>query len=392
MKLKQFFLLILIITQGITAQIQYLSPQAELSVLTVDPGTSLNDAFGHSGFRVKDTTGLDVVFDYGRYPFNDPNFYLNFARGKLTYSMGGTQFEYFYQFYSEENRGIQEQVLNLTQKEKQALYNFLLNNYLPENRDYQYDFFYDNCATRIKDVLLMSVSQPIAFHLPKDYQEASFRTLIQQNLDWNSWGSLGIDIALGAVIDKTATPEEQMFLPKNIARFFEVATLGNKRALIKSSQMLFEKDQTIKDTTSIWSPLLILSLLALVILFITYKDHKNNQRSRWLDGILFTITGLIGLFLVLLWFATNHTATAFNYNLLWAFPLNLVVFFPLLRKVVRPWVKKYLKLLLILLCLLVFHWITGVQVFAFALIPLLIALSIRYIYVIQVLEIKKEES
>lgn len=386
--MKQLFLFLglALCTLVAPAQVQDLSQKATISILTVDPGTSLNDAFGHSAFRVRDTTGLDLVFDYGRYPFNDPNFYLNFARGKLTYSMGGSYYPDFYTSYSQANRGILEQVLNLTQKEKQALYQYLLNNYKPKNREYQYDFFYDNCATKIKDVLLVNCSKPVTFHLPKAYREATFRELIQQNLEWNSWGSLGIDIALGSIIDKPAPAEDHMFLPANIARFFEAATMGNNKPLVKNSHRLYKKEASVKTPKSFLNPFLSLGLLSLIILVVTYRDYKTKQRSRWLDGILFGLTGCIGVFLLLLWFATDHTATGYNYNLLWAVPLNLIAWFPLLKTTVKPWVRNYLKLLVILLCLLVFHWISGVQGFAPALSPLLIALACRYVFLIQKLK------
>jgi hypothetical protein len=87
--------------------------------------------------------------------------------------------------------------------------------------------------------------------------------------------------------------------------------------------------------------------------------------------------------LLLLWFATDHTATANNYNLLWAFPLNLLVIGQLLKPQVKNWIKRYLRFLMIMLTLLIFHWITGVQVFAIGLIPLLIALVVRYMYLIR---------
>ena len=385
MKAKLLILCFLMFSQITLGQLQYLSEQAEISVLTIAPGASLNDAFGHSGFRVKDTTGLDVVFNYGVYDFEAPHFYLKFAQGKLDYLMGANRFTDFYTNYVEENRSIEEQVLNLTQKEKQALYNYLLNNYKPENRRYKYDFFYDNCATRIKDVVLLNVSQPIIFNTPEGYTPKTFRSLIQEKLHWNSWGSLGIDIALGAVIDKQATPEEQMFLPEKIARFFEVAKVGKDRALIKSDQVLFQQQES-PQTQGFWSPLLVLGLLAIAILYITYSDFKKQQRSKWLDATLFGITGGIGIFLLLLWFATDHTATANNYNLLWAFPLNFWVAFLINKNKVKTWVTKYLKLLLVMLCLMVVHWISGVQVFAFTLIPLLLALAVRYVFLISQLK------
>ncbi|HLT52332.1 MAG TPA: DUF4105 domain-containing protein, partial [Flavobacteriaceae bacterium] len=341
---------------------------------------SLNDAFGHSGFRVHDLdTGFDVVFDYGRFPFHEPNFYLNFARGKLNYSIGASYYPDFIAQYQESRRTVQEQILNLSTDEQQRLYNFLLNNYKPENRDYLYDFFFDNCATKIKDVLVANVQDSIRFNTPKDYKEQTFRQLIQHNLNRNSWGSLGIDIALGAVIDRKATPEEQMFLPANIHSFFSAAKKGDT-ALVSKNTIPYQGEPN-NQSSEIFSPLLILGLLALGIVYITYRDYKNKTRSRWLDVCIFTTTGLIGVGLCLLWFATDHTATANNYNLLWAFAPNLLVAFVITKKTLKPWVKKYLKLLLILLCLMVFHWLTGVQSFAPTLIPLLLALAVRYLYV-----------
>ena len=113
------------------------------------------------------------------------------------------------------------------------------------------------------------------------------------------------------------------------------------------------------------------------------KDYKNNKQSKWLDITLFIITGLIGILILLLWFATDHTGTHQNYNLLWACAVNILVIGQLFKKKTSDWFTKYLKLLVILLCLLPLHWIIGVQVFAIGLIPLLIALFVRYLFLIK---------
>lgn len=131
------------------------------------------------------------------------------------------------------------------------------------------------------------------------------------------------------------------------------------------------------------SPLFVFSIIGLLIIFITYKDSLNKKQSVWLDITLFSFTGIIGIVILLLWFATDHKATHHNYNLLWACVLNILVIGQLLRKKVSVWFIKYLKLLVILLCLLTLHWTIGVQVFAIGLIPFLIALAIRYLYLIR---------
>lgn len=354
---------------------------AEISILTIDAGENLNDSFGHSGIRVKNGKD-DVVYDYGRYPFNDPNFIFNFCKGKLDYSIGKDTYRDFIYRYKYFNRTVKEQVLNLTAKEKQYYYKFLLNNYKPKNRTYSYDFFYDNCATKIHEVTNIVLDQTIDFKTPKNYTPKTFRTLIQDELQRNSWGSFGIDLALGSKIDRLAEKKDHMFLPENIHSFFSVATRNNK-ALIKRSSTVFKSTPKTEAsfTTLLYSPLVICLLLALFILYKTYKDYKHKTRSYFLDVSIFTITGLIGVILLLLWFATDHNMTAHNYNLLWAFPLNLLVIKAVLNKAPSIVLSKYYMFLILMLVLLCMHWIVGVQCFAPTLLPIIIALLVRYIYV-----------
>lgn len=361
-----------------------LTEDTEVSVLTFGPGSSLNDAFGHNAFRIKDKSrGIDVVYGYGEYDFDAPNFYLKFARGKLNYLISRHNFSDIYYHYSSYNRSINEQVLNLLPEEKQKLFNFLENNYKPENRKYLYDFFYDNCATRIRDVANNVTGNNIQFDLPANFEQKTFRQLIHEHLNRNTWGSLGIDIALGSVIDKNATAKDYMFLPKYIHSFFEVAKIGTDKKLVKSTSILFEKRVTKSTSNFLFSPLAILGVFALLILYITYRDYKNNKRSNWLDVSLFSITGIIGVLLLLLWFATDHSATAQNYNVLWAVPLNIFVIGQLFKKQVKNWFKNYIKFLIIMLCLLTLHWLIGVQIFAIGLIPLLFAVLVRYFYILK---------
>lgn len=385
MRQKILFLLALI-SITVQSQARYISEDAKISILTIDPGASLNDAFGHSAFRIKDkTTNVDTIFDYGRFDFNAPNFYLNFAKGKLNYSIGANYYSDFFESYIAQNRTIREQELNLSYAQKKRLFQYLMNNMKPENRNYLYDFFYDNCATKIKDVTNIAVNNTIVFRTPKNLETKTFRELIHDNVNRNSWGSFGIDVALGSVIDKPIAPENYMFLPAYIHTFFAEATV-DETSLTQPSKILFQSIDRPNKNNFITSPLLIFGLIAILLLWITYRDYKDGKRSKWVDASIFIITGLIGIFLLLLWFATDHTATAHNYNLLWAFALNIIVVPQLLKAQQKNWVIKYIKLLIILLCLLTLHWTIGVQVFAIGLIPLLIALAIRYIYLVQALK------
>ncbi|PVW16478.1 Lnb N-terminal periplasmic domain-containing protein [Marixanthomonas spongiae] len=364
------------------AQYTSLSEAAEVSILTIGPGDQLYDKFGHSAFRIQDKSkGIDRVYNYGVYDFNTPNFYTKFARGKLLYQLGVSSYQPFYNSYVAQNRWIKQQTLNLTYSEKQAVFSFLQNNAKPGNREYKYDFFYDNCATKIRDVLKDVLDGDLQYNDDFVEENHTFRELIQKNLHWNTWGSLGIDVALGAVIDQQATAWEYQFLPDYIFKAAKTATItrnGNKESLVQNTETLFKNNPTIDSPFFFTSPVFVFGLLGILIVFITYKDHQNNTRSRLMDAIIFFTTGLIGVFLLLLWLATDHTATANNYNLLWAFPLSLFLSGMIAKRFPKSWLNKYVFFLIVLLGLLTMHWFTGVQVFAKALIPLLVALAIRY--------------
>ena len=389
MKKKLLYLSLILVhillISTVKAQKITLSESAAISVLTMGPGSNLNDSFGHSAFRISDTNqNIDVVYNYGVYNFDTPNFYLKFVKGQLMYQLDRTDFSLFYQHYSDQDRWIKEQVLNLTLKEKQELFDFLQKNYLPENRKYIYDFFFENCATRIRDVLAGVLKNKLVFDKNFVSKTHTFRQLIQKNVHWNSWGSFGMDLAIGAVVDRNASSWEHQFLPEYIFKALEKGQI--KRGLgatdlVKKTSILNKKLAKEKSETLLMSPFFIISLLAFIILGVTFKDYQNNSRSRWMDSGLYALTGIIGVFLILLWFATDHFATQNNYNLLWAIPLSLFFVIEIAKKNPKYWLKKYIMFQILMLLLLSIHWITGVQSYPLVLLPLLIALSIRYIFI-----------
>ena len=381
---KIITLFILLFSLLSNAQLK-LSNASEISVLTIGSGHLLNDSFGHNAIRVKDSLyNFDLVFDYGRYDFESKGFYLNFARGKLDYMVGRSAFEDFLSFYKYQNRQVNEQQLNLSTKQKTAFYNFLTENMKPEKRYYPYDFFYNNCATKITDAIESILADQIKYSPPIAFKKETFRNLIRSDLNINSWGSLAIDIALGSKIDQKATIKEHIFLPKNLYLLLENSIAASTDLkIVKKSKLLNSSTATTKTSEGLFSPLAILSLIALLILFITFNDYKKNNRSIWLDVILFAFTGFVGLVLLLLWFATDHEATAYNYNLLWAFAINLLFIPSILKTQLSNRGIKYIVFLVILLTLMIVHWMTGVQSFSIGLIPFLIAISVRYLFLIR---------
>jgi hypothetical protein len=389
--LKKYILFTFIfITTFAQAQHISLSETSEVSILSLGPGDNLNDSFGHCAFRINDQqNGIDRVYDYGRYDFNTPNFYLKFAQGKLLYELGTNNYQPFFNYYKNQNRWVKEQILDLNYTEKQALFNFLQNNSLPENKKYLYDFFYDNCATKIPDVLEEVVGDKLVFKLDHITEDYTFRGLIQKNVNANTWGSLGMDVAIGAVVDRKPRLIDYQFLPEYIFKGADNAIIKRTNGevpLVKRTVSLFTATTKKPETNFFASPLFIFSCIGLLILFITYKDFKNKKRTRALDATIFFITGIIGVFILLLWFGTDHSTTANNYNLLWASPLSILFFISILKKEPKAWLRKYLFFLLLCFTLLLIHWITGVQVFAIGLIPLFITLAIRYLYLLKYLK------
>ena len=392
---KPFLTLIFLLSYFVAlTQINTLAQDAEISIITIGPGKQLYDSFGHNAIRVSDPSGgKDLAFNYGTFDFNTPNFYIKFGQGKLPYALSVSTYDDFLRNYISEKRWIKQQKLDITYGEKIAIFEYLLDNAQASNREYQYDFFFDNCATRIRDVIALNLGSKLSYQ-EKQYAPSlySFRELIQQRLHWNSWGSLGIDIALGAVIDRTASAWEHQFLPDYVFESLKSATItrNNKTTALIDEQITVNDPKYIAKSdrlaSFLLSPFFVFLILAIGIVYRTLKDSKQQKRSRWLDGILFLITGIIGVLLLVLWFATDHTATVTNYNILWAFPLNLIFCTLVSKKVPKKWIKSYVSFLIILLTLLVVHWFTGVQVFAPALLPLVIALFIRYVYLVRYLK------
>ena len=151
--------------------IPILSENAQISLITGSPGNQLYANFGHSAVRVYDPqANIDWVYNYGTFDFNAPGFYTNFLKGKLNYYLSVYDFQHMIKTYQYYNQSLYEQVLNLNQEEKIKIFQFLNNNYLPENRYYLYDFFFDNCSSRIRDIFETELNNKLTFtdqHIPK---------------------------------------------------------------------------------------------------------------------------------------------------------------------------------------------------------------------------------
>jgi len=368
------FIFLLLSCLTLKAQIK-LSDQAQLSIITCGPTQAeLYSAFGHSAIRVYDSLqGIDDAYNYGLFSFDQPNFYLNFARGSSFYVLGVQSYPDFRYTYIYYNRSVHEQKLTLSPEQKQKVFDYLQWNARPENRSYRYDYFYDNCATRVRDAFKKALKQDIRFDSSYIQTDYTIRNLTDIYLQQQPWGDLGIDICLGLPMDKKASPYEYMFLPDYIESSFDHATVSGT-PLVKSKTIVYEAASEPVEGPP--HPLIVFGVFLLITIGISVYDWKRTKLSKWLDVILFSVPGLVGIVLVLLWTATDHKAAANNFNLLWAFPAHLLVF-GILKKNPPIWLSKYFLGVAILTGLLLITWMILPQQLNLFLIPLVIALFIR---------------
>ena len=351
-----------------------------LSLITCDPGDELYSTFGHSAVRVVDhVSGQDLVFNYGTFDFNTPFFYVKFARRTLDYQLSVTTLENFLYEYNYFQRSVREQVLDLNAEQEAKIVSFLRTNYQPENRKYRYDFFYDNCSTRIREMMEEVLGQNLSWNPHQDPEEKTFRELIDEYVYPLPWSDLGIDLALGAVIDNYANEREKMFLPDYLEASFDKATIigdGPERPLVKEDRVIYD----FPDRASTFSPLnpyLIFWLFAVGVGVVTFLGFKKKKLFLGLDIGLFTILGLLGLVIVFLWFFTEHSQTKYNWNLLWAFPLHLYLAVWLSKGETGSKTNKLLLSAMILADLALVFWLFGVQSFHPSILPLLLVIILR---------------
>lgn len=379
-----FSTVLFFIINTINSQYKQLSPHAEISIITAGPGKVLYEGFGHTTIRVKDTD-FDSAYNYGIFDFDAPNFYLNFTKGKLLYKLQAYPFHYFVRSYQKDNRWIKEQTLNLNSEEKQQFFEYLENNAKPENATYLYDPFFNNCATKPREILELLLKDKITFNDKHITQEKSFRQLMNDQISWNNWGSFGINLALGSKLDKIASEKEHMYLPDFVYDGFNNATINHNNInenLIKTDRYILKYDE-IKIKLDVFNPLLIFTLLLSLGIFITLKDIKQNKRSKWFDFLLFFSTGLTGLLIVFLWFFTNHSTTPTNFNFLWAFAPNIFIGFYLLSNKPKLWITNYIKIVLLFLIFIPLVWLTKIQQLPLSIIPILVLLFVRYLFLMK---------
>lgn len=385
--MKKIFLFAFFAIITFKTSAQTLSQDATISLLTISPGAELYSTFGHSAIRVHDPrVGLDLVYNYGAFDFRTEGFYIKFLRGTLPYQISANYFENDMEGWSQENRSVIEQVLNLSTTQKDDVYSFLQTNYLPENREYAYKFFYDNCSTRLRDVVKRICKDSLTFDKTL-HADSSYRQWIDIYARKNEklWADFGMDLAIGEPSDEITGSNGAMFLPDNLMDAFNAAKIdhnGQIQPLVLSKQLINRNMLAITEKEKeLITPNIFFWTLFLVVIALTFVQYLKSNNSFIFDKIFFTIAGIFGWFIFLLWFFTDHGVTTNNLNIIWTYPLLFPIALFLKKENKRSWLSKHFLAYGIILILLLISWEFLPQEINYALVPVVMSLCVRAFFV-----------
>lgn len=356
------------------------------SLLTCAAGEEIYTLFGHTAIRYENPAkGLDVVFNYGMFSFHVPNFALRFALGKTDYLLGVTDFQRFAAEYQWSGRKVWQQTLNLTGKEKERLWKALSENYLPENRIYRYNFFYDNCATRPRDQIENCVEGKVSYHEQTDSMhvanELTWRDLLHRYTEGHPWSRFGIDLCIGGAADRPISLRERMFVPFYVQRYFSRASVlsdkGECRPLVSEEKLIVQAESTAEATDYLPTPLQASLLLFMLVAGISIYGLKR-RRSLWgMDAILFSAAGVAGCIIAFLVLFSAHPAVSPNW-LLWVFhPFHLICLPFVLMQVKKKTLSRYMAANALVLTLFILLFALIPQFIPPAVVPLALCLLIR---------------
>ena len=295
-----------------------------ISLITCYPGPEIYELCGHEAIRVRGS-GVDSVWNYGTFDFNEPNFVYRFVKGETDYMLSSYPFEWFLPSYIRQGRRIVEQDLNLSQKEARRLYGMLRKEALPPYRTYRYNYVKDNCATRIIDRLDQAVEKEIIY--PDTIIHTTFRNEMRSYHRNYPWYQFGIDLALGSGIDYKIRGREEMFVPVEMMNRVGNAHFADGRKLVAATRVINEgvADATLEATPWWQTPLFWSVAMLLVCAAIVTADLKRHRTNRWIYSAWFGLTGLAGLVVTFLVFVSQHEATSPNILLIWLNPLQLIL-------------------------------------------------------------------
>ena len=308
----------------------------QISLLTCSPGKEVWAQYGHTAIRYYDKeSGENLAINYGIFSLDQTYFIPRFVLGMTDYRMGVQPMDMFLAQYSYEGRGVIEQVLNLSAEDKEVIYKALQENMKPENVVYRYNYFFDNCTTRARDMLVNHLHGKVVY--PPAEEDATFRSMIHK---WNNkyeWSQFGEDLLLGVNADRKTTKSEQQFLPENLRSDFDKAKYNGK-PLVKETNVLLDAETEVVEPVFPLSPLsvaLIFAVISLVMMLFSYR----RQQVYWAwDLALMLTSGLMGIIFFVMIFS-QHPCVSLNFILLFFNPLPLFFLYSTIKKKKVIWWK-----------------------------------------------------
>ena len=308
----------------------------QISLLTCSPGKEVWAQYGHTAIRYYDKeSGEDLAINYGIFSLDQTYFIPRFVLGMTDYRMGVQPMDMFLAQYSYEGRGVVEQVLNLSAEDKEVIYKALQENMKPENVVYRYNYFFDNCTTRARDMLVNHLHGKVVY--PPAEEDATFRSMIHK---WNNkyeWSQFGEDLLLGVNADRKTTKSEQQFLPENLRSDFDKARYNGK-PLVKVTNVLLDAETEVAEPVFPLSPLSIALIFAVISLVIMLFSYRRQQVYWAWDLALMLTSGLMGIIFFVMIFS-QHPCVSLNFILLFFNPLPLFFLYNTIKKKKVIWWK-----------------------------------------------------
>jgi hypothetical protein len=313
---------------------------AEVYLLTCGPGTETYSVYGHSALRVViPAQRSDLVYNWGVFDFSTPNFAWKFAKGRLDYMLDTQPYDSFLKDYFLEERWVMSQKFNLSNTEIQKLLSLITENLKPENVRYRYDFLYDNCSTRIRDLIEKAAGDSLLYPEPGLKRKMpSFRDLTGEFQKGYPWYRFGVDLLMGSPVDKKASFRDRMFLPLYLQSGLselEVRSHDKMVPLLTNPEIVVKFSTPVKKEDFFTSPIFVFTLLLVVLIILTgvLRERRFNDI---LDIFIFSIFSLMAVLMVFFNFFTDHIQLRWNLNIIWLNPFIFLCLASLIFK--KNWV------------------------------------------------------
>ena len=311
-------------------QVAKSAERSYMSLLTCSPGSEVYAFFGHTALRYYNPDkNADLVFNYGVFDFSEPNFVAKFVLGETDYMLGLVEYKYFIQEYAMRGSGVIEQVLALDSLQQQKLLNLLLENYRSKNRIYRYNYFYNNCTTKARDIIEETLADADSVEYSPCDRKETFRETIHRFTAVSPWYSFGIDLLLGCEADVAPGARVMQFIPSTLMRDFSIATVSSSnesvKPLVKQTNTLLEPVDNDENSAAFFTPNIVFALLLLIIAAMTYAEYRKRKLFWPVDAVLLFVQGVAGLLITFMVLFSVHPTVGSNLLVLLFNPLPLVL-------------------------------------------------------------------